>query len=92
MLNFGLIFSAMILAQVYVLMLEPRYLLDWLGPWIERLPDKLAKLLTCATCMAGQLSLWLYPVTTDDYSAHGHVLTVALTIWITHLSNRIFYE
>ena len=87
----SIILISMIIAQVYVLMLEPRYLLDWLCVYIERLPKKLQKLLTCSTCMAGQLSLWAYCFI-DDYNIILHIVTVSVTIWITHLSNKMFYD
>lgn len=83
---------SMVFAQVYVLMLEPRYLLDWLGPIIESIPyDKIRKLLTCSTCMAGQISLWSFPFFAD-YHFLVHIGTVSITIWLTHMTNKIFYD
>ncbi len=92
MLDFTVILASMIGAQVYVLLLEPRYILDWLGQYIERLPKRLQKMLTCADCMSGQLSLWLFPIITDQYNVIAHFCTVIFTIWLTHLINRIFYD
>lgn len=87
----GIAFCAMILGQVYVLLLEPRMILDWLAQLTERMHPRLAKLLTCSTCMAGQIALWAY-LMAEDYHWAAHVMCVALAIWLTHATNRHFYE
>ncbi len=59
----SIIFISMVIGQVWIILIQPEYILDWIGKYIDmaiRFP-RLHKLLTCSVCMAGQAALWIYP-------------------------------
>jgi hypothetical protein len=91
--HFFIIFISMVIGQVWIILIQPEYILDWMGKYIDmaiRFP-RLHKLLTCSVCMAGQTSLWLYLiVSVDKYSFTTHFCIVAITIWATAITNRLF--
>ena len=39
----------------------------------------------CPICLSGQLSLWYYVITTDNYNIISNILTVSTTIFATWL-------
>lgn len=87
----------MILGQVWIILIQPDYLLDFMGSVIDKTMrwPKIHHLLTCSTCMAGQISLWWYliwAISVVQYSLITHFFVVAVTIWLTSFVNKIFKE
>jgi hypothetical protein len=94
----------MVLGQVWKIITQPDYLFDFMGPVIDKTQRirKLHKLLTCSTCMAGQFALWIYPVRLaiqcagwphcflDTYDPVLHLCIVAVAVWLTALTNKLF--
>jgi hypothetical protein len=91
----GIIFFSMVIGQVWVMLIQPEFILDWIGKYIDMTIRyrRIHKLLTCSVCMAGQISLWLYLIASaDQYSLIDHFVTVTMTIWLTALTNRLFFH
>lgn len=92
-----IILSSMIIGQVWIILIQPDYLLDFMGSVIDRTMKwpKVHHLLTCSTCIAGQISLWWYliwAISFVQYSLTTHFFIVAITIWLTSIVNKTFFE
>ena len=90
-------FFSMVIAQVWIILIQPDYILDFMGSVIDRTMKykRLHKLLTCSTCLAGQISLWWYliwGISVVKYSLTTHFLIVVSTIWLTANFNKVFRE
>ena len=98
----SIIFISMVIGHVWIILIQPEYILDWMGRYIDmamRFP-RLHKLLTCSVCMAGQCALWIYPISlyfrcvgypdcfTYSYSIVDHFCVVVTSIWLTAVVNR----
>jgi hypothetical protein len=56
-------------------------LLDFARGYIDNLPDFFAKLLTCSTCLSGQIALWSYPILMwSDYDLFTHIISVTCSM------------
>ncbi len=98
------VFMSMVLGQTWIIITQPGYLFDFMGGVIDKAHKvpKLHKLLTCSTCMAGQFALWIYPIQllirctgypdcfSYCYDPVVHFCIVAVSIWITALTNKLF--
>jgi hypothetical protein len=70
----GLVIAAA--AYVYAVVLQmPGEILGWVPGRLNRLPTYIAKpLFTCQKCVAGQLSLWLFPFLIENYQFSFQVI------------------
>ena len=99
----SIIFISMVIGQVWIMLIQPEYILDWMGKYIDmaiRFP-RLHKLLTCSVCMAGQAALWIYPISmalkcrnypncfTFSYDPVTHFCIVICAIWVTAIINKV---
>jgi|GEM_PF-5142473 len=84
-----------VIGQVWVLLIQPEMLFDFMGQFIDLVKNKkLHKLLVCNVCLSGQLALWVYLGycihTSAYYSIITHLSIVACTIWLSAVQSKMF--
>lgn len=91
-----IIFLSSVLGQVWLMLLQPYMLFDFVGPWIDRIKnEKINHMLKCSVCMSGQFALWIYlpySVSRGTYDPFDHVCIIACAIWLTAMTNKILRQ
>src|SRR5688500_17136563 len=88
-----IIFLSSVFAQVWVILIQPDMILDFVGPAIDKIKnEKIKHLVTCSVCMSGQLAMWIYigiAVSRGTYNVITHVCVISVSIWLTYVINKI---
>jgi hypothetical protein len=87
------IFLSMVFAQVWVMLIQPDFILDFMGPVIDKIKSqKIKHLLTCSTCMSGQFALWFYLLFhMEHYHILEHLSVIAVTIWLSAITGKLIF-